>query len=506
MTDNKISRKLELELKPQYKFFPSSEDRSSTQLSTGEFQAKFFDADGQSYNCEDNKAWLFFGPPPQIYITSEFNKDEAERLNAHYDYSRIGLLHRKGLPIVFLPRKVSLNDGPCVDIVSLESSSSSSMADEKSDKVWLRWTPKEEHIVVTGGSSTKMKQIIFHLFNFVYFHDGDGSPRDETIADPDGLVASKTKPLSLNFNCGEWEITISQNPEHKPKHVGRIQRKDGGVFKGEEVKKCLETLGFIFSLVRGAWCKPVCLVGYDASGERVWESLSPIPKFKPSIPSQLFFSRDTKLESATSFLMDKMHSEAEGTKLQRALRRVIREYVGASSCKDCNQGRDIEDGIFNVKKVIEYISRYFIVTEKKELAFSSEHAEKNIYADVDDLNELSRSLGISEIQPDNPPILLSILQKRGAKQTVKTFNDFYKKLSDIRNAVAHANSNEKDDNFGEIKGEIDDKLYNERCPSVPLAKKQEIYFLGLTFVERFIHAAYRVPWATAEKPAPALND
>ena len=300
MTDNKDSWKPALELEPEFDFSPRSEDRSSALLSSGEFQAKFFDADGQSYNCEDNKAWLFFGPPPQIYITSEFNKDDAKRLNAHYDYSRIGLLHREGLPIAFLPRKVSLNDGPCVDIVSLESSSSSSMADEKSDKVWLRWTPKEEHIVVTGGRSTKMKQIIFHLFNFVYFHDGDGSPKGETIADTDGLAASKTKPLFLNFNCGEWEITISQNPEHNPKHVGRIQRKGGELFDETEVKKCIEMLGLVFSFVRGAWCKLLCLAGYDASGKRVWASLSPPPELSISSPPSY---RDIELESKISSLV-----------------------------------------------------------------------------------------------------------------------------------------------------------------------------------------------------------
>ena len=296
MTDNKISRKLELELKPQYKFFPSSKDRSSTQLSTREFQAKFFDADGQSYNCEDNKVWLSFGPSPRIYITSEFKGEEAKRLNYRLDSEDTR---------TFQLQKVSLNDRCPVDVYLPDLTPPSKA--EKPDEFWLKWTPKEEHLVVTGGSSTKMKQIIFHLFNFVYFHDGDGSPRGETIADTDGLAASKAKHLHLNFNCDEWGITISQNPKYNPKHVGRIQRKGGGLFDETEVKKCIEMLDFVFSFVRGAWCKSVCLVGYDVSGECVWVSLSPPPELSISSPPKPeYYYRDFQLKSTIPSLVKGM--------------------------------------------------------------------------------------------------------------------------------------------------------------------------------------------------------
>ena len=53
--------------------------------------------------------------------------------------------------------------------------------------------------------------------------------------------------------------------------------------------------------------------------------------------------------------------------------------------------------------------------------------------------------------------------------------------------------NEKDDEVDEIEGDVD-----EECPDIPLAEKKKIYFLGLTFIERFIHAAYRAPWAAEE--------
>ena len=287
MTDNKISRKLELELKPQYNFFPSSEDRSSARLSTREFQAEFYDGDGERYSCEDNKVWLSFRPPPRIYIISEFNEEESGRLNSRDSLDRL----RPGGP--FLPQKVSLNNSRPVDIHSRDSYSHSTLSAiaERRNEVWLRWTPKEEHLVVTRGNSTEMKQLIFHLFDFVYFHHGSLTGETDMVAEP--KAASGAKPLSFTFNHSDWAITISQNPEYNPKHVGRIQREDGGLFNEEEVKKCIEILGFAFSFIKGARCEPCCLVGYDASGERVWESLSPHPEL--STPSPPKYYRDIQL-------------------------------------------------------------------------------------------------------------------------------------------------------------------------------------------------------------------
>ena len=195
-----------------------------------------------------------------------------------------------------------------------------------------------------------MKQIIFHLFNFVYFCDehppqgvvSNSEPKvnndmpitdskadydmfvseskagnDAFISEPKAnndvligkLKAKKAKPLSLNFNFGKWAITISQNSKHNPAHVGRIQRDDGEPFNEEEVKKCIEMLGFTFSFVKGAWCKPVCLVGYNALGKCVWQSLSshPTPKYPAYIPPA--HSQHTQLEAVISSLMNKIYSE-----------------------------------------------------------------------------------------------------------------------------------------------------------------------------------------------------
>ena len=276
---------------------------------------------------------------------------------------------------------------------------------------------------------------------------------------------------------------------------GRTER----LFDGEEVKKCIKRLGFVFSLVRGAWCKPVCLVGYNERGQRIWEALSSPSKFKGSIPGQFHYSKDSELEHVTSLLMNKIYSETKEKGLQRALLKIIREYVVASSCEDHNQGRDIEDGIVHVRKAIEYISRFFKVTEEKELVF--EKLSKKNHTDSDNLKNLSCVLGVSEVQLDGPRLLLldvpRLLLLFRQIQEVKpmAIEELEKKLGKIRNDIAHIN--EKDDEVDEIEGDVDEGG-NERFPDIPLAERRETYFLGLIFVEQFIHAAYRAPWAAEE--------
>ena len=261
------------ELKPQFDFPPpqDSPGQSSALLSSGEMRAEFYDRDDRSYICEDNKVLLSWKAWPQIFVESKFKAKEASRLNHRYSLEYLRSHHSPGDPITltFFPGKVSLNGGPCVDLVSMGSGGSSSTTHEEASNYWLlQWYPKEE-LVIVGGSSTRMKQIIFHLFDFVPFDDGSLS------GETDGNVGE----TSFFFDFSEWEITISQNPLHKPEHVGRIQRKDGQLFDGKEVKKCIKRLGFVPSPVRGAGCEAVYLVGYDEQRQRIWEALSPPSKF-----------------------------------------------------------------------------------------------------------------------------------------------------------------------------------------------------------------------------------
>ena len=464
-------------LKPQFDFSPNSEDRSSTLLTLEGFQAVFHAVGGESYSCEDNKVRLSGSPTPRIHVTSTFSRKEAERLNQRY--SKEPSQCPPGKAIAFSPRKVSLNDRSPIDMCF--SGSDPLYGTDEKPEYCLKWAPTGEDMVVTGGSSTKMKQVIFHLFNFVRYDDG--SLTGKTNIDVGELLASQAKPLSFTFNYGKWAITISQNSKHYPVHVGRIQRKDRELFDEKEVKKHMEMLGFAFSFVRSAWCKPSFLVGYDALGKCVWRSLSPHPEFKYSMPKQFSWdSEGTKLGPVISSIMNKIHSEAQENQLQQDFLVVIELYVNASSVEDS------KDGIIKAQTAIEYICCHFKVSGEK---LDSKQPGKKY--ERDDFRKLFHSLRIPLDKPQQKTSKLQELvdklegseklkeeAKRKSVNILRAFNE-------TRNSIVHSR---KDKNIP-----LDDERF-----------LKEIWDWGLESVYRFITTACESPWATAEQQAPALND
>jgi hypothetical protein len=56
-----------------------------------------------------------------------------------------------------------------------------------------------------------------------------------------------------------------------PTHVGRLERIDGATFAAADAKPVLRAFRWFLSFARGLWIVPMLIVGYDASGNRVWE-------------------------------------------------------------------------------------------------------------------------------------------------------------------------------------------------------------------------------------------
>ena len=258
MTDDSNSAKPEL--KPQFDFSCSGDPPYSS-LSF-EFQAEFSYHDRKErYSCKRHEISLFWQSRPQIQVMSTFNEEEKRQV---------------GNKIPFLPERVSLGGGACIDIVSNGSGASSGPS---SNEFWLGWAPQNEDPVIIGKISTKVKMIIFHLFDFVIF--GAGSSPGGIFIEPDIDAERQTNPSLLNFTYDQWETTISENLDYKPKHVGCIQQKSGELFCEEDAKAFIKMLGYAFTRIRGAECKPCCLVGDNEAGRHVWISLA-LPEFQNS--------------------------------------------------------------------------------------------------------------------------------------------------------------------------------------------------------------------------------
>ena len=139
--------------------------------------------------------------------------------------------------------------------------------------VSLVWRPSITPIAVCGNDATTMIRAKFHVFNFLDFlyHNNKQNHHNE-----------------ITLTGGGWEVELSPpnvTPEntkspkehngYKLTHVGRIQKTGGSQFTGKDLEECLHALGLVLSFARGDWCEPVCVKGYDESGECVWEKLSP---------------------------------------------------------------------------------------------------------------------------------------------------------------------------------------------------------------------------------------
>ena len=195
--------------------------------------------------------------------------------------------------------------------------------------------------------------------------------------------------------------------------------------------------------------------------------------------------------------------EGSKSKFQQALHEVLGLYINANSAKE-----DIKCGIAFAHTAIEYICCHFKVSGKE--LDSKQPREK--YKD-DDFRKLFCSLCIPLDRPEEEtPELQKLVDKlkrdeeskrESKRKTIDTLRAFRK----TRNSIMHSRRNKN--------VPLDDERF-----------LQEARNWGLWCVEMFIFAALKhkgkyinrlkpsyypsnietVPWVTAEKPDPALND
>jgi hypothetical protein len=112
----------------------------------------------------------------------------------------------------------------------------------------------------------------------------------------------------VDLDCDEWNVEmkslistreeikkLKQEGGYRLTHLGEIQRADQTPFTGRDADGYLHALRFFLSFAKGGWCEPICAVGFDASGNRVWESWSsprdpwrnPLSWFDPHNGSQI---------------------------------------------------------------------------------------------------------------------------------------------------------------------------------------------------------------------------
>lgn len=300
----------------------------------------------------------------------------------------------------------------------------SSGGDAAAQQYNIKWCPKSEPVIGVGDDSTQMTRVVFHLFNFV---DLFGTRRS---MEQNGTAIHAIEHVDLE--CDEWKIELKsllstredikklkQEGGYRLTHIGGFQRPDQTTFIGRDADGCLHALRFFLSFAKGGWCEPICAVGFDASGNRVWESWSS-PRDPWQNPLSWFDPHDgSQISSLFPGFMKLWASED----WREALHEVIYWYLNANF-----SSRGIDAGIILTQAAIERLSYEYSVKEKKLLTLKG---FKDLWAS-DKFRLLFSSLRIPLDIPPETPNLQNL-----APSGQMNWLDAPHALTEIRNYLVH---------------------------------------------------------------------
>lgn len=289
----------------------------------------------------------------------------------------------------------------------------------------VKWCPSAEPIIgIIGDTSTLIDGVIFHLFNFVEFQGNR-----QTAESRESAIQ---KIQHVDITNGEWDIELRSLFETRKNfkllreeggygltHIGYARRTNGDAFSGEDLEKILTPLGFLLSFAKGGWNKPVCPVGFDSTGNRVWESWS-----SPREPwHQPFSWFDHNSPSQLTDLFPKFLEKWADNDWGEAFREVIYWYLNANT-----SSRGIDAGIILTQAAIERLSFEYAVKDKKLLTADG---FKSLRAS-DKFRLLFSSLKLPLEIPNGTPKL-----KQLAQNGQVNWIDGPHALTEIRNSLVH---------------------------------------------------------------------
>ena len=307
---------------------------------------------------------------------------------------------------------------------TIEGFKVSSGGDATAQQYNIKWSPKSEPINGVGNESTQMTEVVFHLLNF-----GDlVGARQST--EQSGTMVHRIEHVDLAYD--EWKVelksltftrenikALKEEGGYRLTHIGGIQKADGTTFSGKEASECLYALRFFLSFAKGGWCEPICAVGFDASGNRVWECWSS-PREPWHNPLSWF---DRHSGSQLAALFPGFMKRWTNDDWREALHEVIYWYLNAN-----HSSRGIDAGIILTQAAIERLSYEYSVKNKRLLTLKG---FKDLWAS-DKFRLLFSSVGIPlEIPVETPEL------QRLASNSQMNWLDAPHALTEVRNSLVH---------------------------------------------------------------------
>lgn len=149
----------------------------------------------------------------------------------------------------------------------------------------LDWCPSSEPMVFRDMASRTSVSALLHLFNFPDFrggqHQASSAPAGCSlmVLDSDEWRVS-LQSLADNATQQAWK-RIKEEGGFFLTHVGKLERKDGKPFSGDEASEQRLILADFLSFTKGGRCSTACEVGLDAAGAKTWETLASPPYSNP---------------------------------------------------------------------------------------------------------------------------------------------------------------------------------------------------------------------------------
>lgn len=208
-----------------------------------------------------------------------------------------------------------------------------------------------------GDDKTQMQYVVFHLFNF---RDILGKTKSLEQMEIPSCPIKPVHTQHVHLMDDKWIVKLRSlvTSDKKRKfsgcemtHVGYLEKVDKTSFSGEEASKMLADLRHFFSFVKGAWCNPVCAVGFDSSGNRAWEYWSS-PRISYSSDVSWFDEHHSEqLEELFPSFMSRWHDKNWNDTLMK----IIYWYIIANHV-------NIDAGIILTQAALERFSNEYFKT------------------------------------------------------------------------------------------------------------------------------------------------
>ena len=346
-------------------------------------------------------------PRGKVYIYSTFqNLSPSLVLNIISKYKNISAFRLEGL------------DLPCF-YVSFRSSIVINNPQKTSN---ITWVPRHEPINLGIANSKTITNIVFHIFNFKEIFG-----TRQSIAKKGN---SRVVIMHFEMETKEWVIdlqslsttsdcfkTLKAEGGYGLTHIGSLRKKDRSSFSAKDASEILSAINYFLTFAKGIWCNPVCIVGFDKDGKRVWESFSSLGESWHS-PFSWF---DEIHSDQLAKLFPGFYAKWIDKDWQEAFRNVIYWYANAN-----NSARGIDAGIILTQAGIERLSFEYSVRYKRLI-------EKGGFKDLkasDKFRILFSSLDLPIEIPDYLIKLKNLSSQFG-------WIDAPNALTEIRNSLVH---------------------------------------------------------------------